>query len=82
MPIAEATLHLPFEVADFADFYSSLDTPRTSGRILRPDDPRRCPATGGEMPVGYHGRAGTVVVSGTPVARPLGQIAPGHAGPP
>jgi fumarylacetoacetase len=80
VPIAEATLHLPFEVADFADFYSSLEHATNAGRILRPDDPGLA-RNWREMPVGYHGRAGTVVVSGTPVARPHGQIAPGHARP-
>jgi fumarylacetoacetase len=80
VPIAEATLHLPLEVADFADFYSSLEHATNVGRILRPDDPG-LQRNWREMPVGYHGRAGTVVVSGTPVARPLGQVAPGHARP-
>jgi len=80
VPIAEATLHLPFEVADFADFYSSLEHATNAGRILRPDDPGLA-RNWREMPVGYHGRAGTVVVSGTPVARPHGQIAPGHGRP-
>jgi fumarylacetoacetase len=80
VPIAEATLHLPFEVADFADFYSSLEHATNAGRILRPDDPGLA-RNWREMPVGYHGRAGTVVVSGTPVVRPHGQIAPGHARP-
>jgi fumarylacetoacetase len=80
VPIAEATLHLPVQVADFADFYSSLEHATNAGRILRPDDPGLA-RNWREMPVGYHGRAGTVVVSGTPVARPHGQIAPGHGRP-
>jgi len=80
VPIAEATLHLPVEVADFADFYSSLEHATNVGRILRPDDPG-LQRNWREMPVGYHGRAGTVVVSGTPVGRPRGQLAPGHARP-
>ena len=80
VPTAEATLHLPFEVADFADFYSSLEHATNAGRILRPDDPGLA-RNWREMPVGYHGRAGTVVVSGTPVVRPHGQLAPGHARP-
>jgi fumarylacetoacetase len=80
VPIAEAVLHLPFQVADFADFYSSLEHATNAGRILRPDNPSLA-ANWREMPVGYHGRAGTVVVSGTPVVRPRGQVAPGHARP-
>ena len=80
VPIAEATLHLPFEVADFADFYSSLEHATNAARVLRPGDPQ-LHRNWREMPVGYHGRAGTVVVSGTPVPRPCGQLAPGHARP-
>ena len=80
VPIAEATLHLPFEVADFADFYSSLEHATNAARVLRPGDPQ-LPPNWREMPVGYHGRSGTVVVSGTPVRRPRGQLAPGHARP-
>jgi fumarylacetoacetase len=80
VPIAEATLHLPFEVADFADFFSSLEHATNAARILRPGDPE-LQRNWREMPVGYHGRAGTVVVSGTPVVRPRGQVAPGHARP-
>ena len=80
VPIAEATLHLPFEVADFADFYSSLEHATNAARVLRPGDPQ-LHRNWREMPVGYHGRSGTVVVSGTPVPRPRGQLAPGHARP-
>jgi fumarylacetoacetase len=80
VPIAEATLHLPFEVADFADFYSSLEHATNAARVLRPGDPQ-LPPNWREMPVGYHGRSGTVVVSGSPVRRPRGQLAPGHARP-
>jgi fumarylacetoacetase len=80
VPIAEATLHLPFEVADFADFYSSLEHATNAARVLRPGDPQ-LHRNWREMPVGYHGRSGTVVVSGTPVLRPRGQLAPGHARP-
>jgi fumarylacetoacetase len=80
VPIAEATLHLPVEVADFADFYSSLEHATNAARVLRPGDPQ-LHRNWREMPVGYHGRSGTVVVSGTPVPRPRGQLAPGHARP-
>jgi fumarylacetoacetase len=71
---------LPFEVADYVDFYSSLEHATNMGRLLRP---------GGEpllpnwrwLPIGYHGRAGTVVVSGTPIPRPHGQRAASDFGP-
>ncbi len=78
--ISEATLHLPVAVADFTDFYSSLEHATNAGQILRPDSPALAP-NWREMPVGYHGRAGTIVVSGTPVLRPRGQVAPAHGRP-
>jgi fumarylacetoacetase len=75
IPLAEATLHLPFEVADYVDFYSSLEHATNLGRLFRPDaDP--LPPNWRSMPVGYHGRAGTVVVTGTNVVRPHGQLKP------
>jgi fumarylacetoacetase len=73
-------LQLPFEVADYVDFYSFVDHARNMGRILRPGaDPLT--RNWRHLPIGYHGRAGTVVVSGTPVVRPSGQRlpAPGEA---
>ena len=67
------TLHLPFEVADYIDFYSSLEHATNLGRLFRPDgDP--LPPNWRWLPVGYHGRAGTVVVTGTDVRRPRGQL--------
>jgi fumarylacetoacetase len=66
------SLHLPFEVADYVDFYSSEHHARNLGQIFRPDSPPLTP-NWKHLPVGYHGRAGTVVVSGTPVIRPRGQ---------
>src|SRR5262245_37934742 len=68
----EATLHLPFEVADYVDFYSSEHHATNGGRILRPDT-EPLSANWKHLPVGYHGRAGTVVVDGTPIVRPRGQ---------
>jgi fumarylacetoacetase len=72
---ADATLHLPFEVADYVDFNSSLEHATNVGRILRPDADPVLP-NWRRLPIGYHGRAGTVVVSGTDVVRPRGQIDP------
>ena len=72
VPVSEVTLRLPFEVADYVDFYASLDHATNVGRILRPDSEPLMP-NWRHLPVGYHGRAGTVVVSGTPVVRPSGQ---------
>jgi fumarylacetoacetase len=63
---------LPFTVADYVDFYSSLEHATNLGRMFRPDSEPLLP-NWRHLPVGYHGRAGTVVVSGTPVRRPQGQ---------
>jgi fumarylacetoacetase len=81
VPLAAATLHLPFEVADYVDFNSSLEHAANLGRILRPDsEPVR--ANWRRLPVGYHGRAGSVAVSGTDVTRPRGQrLEPGTDAP-
>jgi fumarylacetoacetase len=73
VPLDAVTLHLPFEVADYVDFYSSLEHATNLGRLFRPEtDP--LPPNWRWLPVGYHGRAGTVVVSGTDVLRPRGQL--------
>ncbi|TCO64521.1 fumarylacetoacetate hydrolase family protein [Actinocrispum wychmicini] len=70
VPLAGAML--PFTVADYVDFYSSKHHAENAGRIFRPNDEPLLP-NWTHLPVGYHGRAGTVVVSGTPVVRPNGQ---------
>jgi fumarylacetoacetase len=73
VPVAHATLHLPFAVADYVDFYSSLEHATNMGRMFRPGGEPLLP-NWRRLPVGYHGRAGTVVVSGTDVVRPCGQL--------
>ncbi|MFR9675360.1 fumarylacetoacetase [Streptomyces sp. TR06-5] len=75
IPLADVTLHLPFEVADYVDFYASEHHASNVGRIFRPDGDPLTP-NWKHLPIGYHGRAGTVVVSGTPVVRPQGQRKP------
>jgi fumarylacetoacetase len=72
VPRNEVTMHLPIEVADYVDFYSSPHHAENLGRILRPGTPPLAP-NWWHLPIGYHGRAGTVAVSGTPVVRPCGQ---------
>jgi fumarylacetoacetase len=74
-PRSEVALHRPFTVGDYVDFYCSLDHASNVGRIFRPDAEPLLP-NWRHLPVGYHGRAGTVVVSGTPVVRPSGQRRP------
>ncbi|CAM03213.1 fumarylacetoacetate hydrolase [Saccharopolyspora erythraea NRRL 2338] len=75
---ADVRLLLPFEVADYVDFYSSEHHAANIGRMFRPDSEPLTP-NWKHLPIGYHGRAGTVVVSGTPVVRPSGQRKPPQA---
>jgi fumarylacetoacetase len=72
VPLAAVDLHLPFTVADYVDFYASEHHATNVGRLFRPGQPP-LPANWRHLPIGYHGRAGTVAVSGTPVVRPCGQ---------
>jgi fumarylacetoacetase len=71
-PVREVELRLPFEVADYVDFYTSEHHAANLGRLLRPGSDPLMP-NWRHLPVGYHGRAGTVVVSGTGIIRPSGQ---------
>ncbi len=71
-PQGAVSFHLPFEVGDYVDFYSSEQHASNVGRIFRPGAEPLTP-NWRHLPIGYHGRAGTVVVSGTPVRRPWGQ---------
>ncbi len=72
LPVDEVTMHLPVTVADYVDFYCSLQHAGNVGKMFRPDAEPLLP-NWRHLPVGYHGRAGTVVVSGTEVRRPRGQ---------
>ena len=76
--LSEIELHLPFEVADYVDFYSSLEHATNLGKLFRPGAEPLLP-NWRHLPVGYHGRAGTIVVSGTPIRRPYGQSKPPDA---
>jgi fumarylacetoacetase len=64
---------LPVQVGDYVDFYSSLHHATNLGRIFRPEGEPLLP-NWRHLPVAYHGRSGTIVVSGTPVARPRGLV--------
>ncbi|MGW2768120.1 fumarylacetoacetase [Streptomyces sp. NPDC001275] len=70
---ADVTLHLPFEVADYVDFYASEYHAANLGRLFRPDNPEPLMPNWKHLPVGYHGRSASVVVSGTDIVRPAGQ---------
>jgi fumarylacetoacetase len=80
LPLAGVRLRLPFQVADYVDFYASEHHARNLGRILRPGA-EELALNWRHLPVGYHGRAGTVAVSGTPVVRPCGQYLVDGEGP-
>jgi fumarylacetoacetase len=78
--VSEVQWHLPFDVADYVDFFSSLEHATNAGKIFRPDDEPLYP-NWRRMPIGYHGRAGTVVVGGTDIRRPNGQRGEADFGP-
>jgi fumarylacetoacetase len=65
------TLHLPAAIGDYTDFYAGIHHARHVGALLRPESP--LPPNYKYVPIGYHGRASTVAVSGAPVIRPCGQ---------
>jgi fumarylacetoacetase len=75
LPAEAVDLRLPFTVSDYVDFYASEHHASNIGRIFRPDSEPLTP-NWKHLPIAYHGRAGTVVVSGTPVRRPCGQARP------
>jgi fumarylacetoacetase len=72
LELGDVDMLMPFDVADYVDFYSSIDHATNMGRILRPGGEPLLP-NWRHLPVGYHGRSGTVVPSGTAIRRPCGQ---------
>ena len=78
VPMADASLHMPFAVAGYTDFYSSKEHATNVGVMFRGKDNALQP-NWLHMPIGYNGRASTVVVSGTQVRRPRGQLKPPNA---
>jgi fumarylacetoacetase len=78
VPMADVKLHLPFAVSGYTDFYSSKEHATNVGVMFRGKDNALQP-NWLHMPIGYNGRASTVVVSGTPVRRPRGQLKPASA---
>jgi fumarylacetoacetase len=75
--MAEAVLRLPAEIGDYSDFYASIFHATNVGGMMRPDHPLL--PNYKYVPVGYHGRASSIVVSGTPIRRPSGQTRPESA---
>ncbi|XP_022221778.1 fumarylacetoacetase [Drosophila obscura] len=75
IPQSQISLHLPAQIGDYTDFYSSIHHATNVGIMFRGPDNALMP-NWRHLPVGYHGRASSVVVSGTPIRRPLGQTLP------
>ncbi|GAB3339806.1 fumarylacetoacetase [Larkinella ripae] len=73
IPLEQATLHLPVRVGDYTDFYASEEHASNVGRMFRPQGDPLLP-NWKHLPVAYHGRASSIVVSGTPIRRPNGQF--------
>jgi len=71
VPLDQAELHLPASIGDYSDFFASIHHATNAGRMFRPDAPLL--PNYRYVPIAYHGRASSVVVSGTPVRRPTGQ---------
>lgn len=71
----EVQMHLPVKVGDYTDFYSSIEHATNVGKMFRDPENALLP-NWKHIPVGYHGRASSIVVSGTPIHRPKGQVLP------
>uniref|UniRef100_A0A8D0Z2W3 Fumarylacetoacetase n=1 Tax=Sus scrofa TaxID=9823 RepID=A0A8D0Z2W3_PIG len=78
---ASATMHLPAAIGDYTDFYSSRQHATNVGVMFRGKETALMP-NWLHLPVAYHGRASSVVVSGTPIRRPMGQMRPDDSKPP
>ncbi len=70
--IEDCIMHLPATIGDYTDFYSSKEHATNVGIMFRGKDNALMP-NWLHLPVGYHGRSSSIVVSGTPVRRPIGQ---------
>jgi fumarylacetoacetase len=71
VPMKKAELLLPVAIGDYSDFYAGIYHAQNAGRLFRPDNPLL--PNYHWVPIGYHGRASSIVISGTPIVRPLGQ---------
>lgn len=78
---ADCTMHLPVQVGDYTDFYSSKEHATNVGTMFRDPDNALLP-NWKHIPVGYHGRSSSIVVSGVPIHRPMGQTKPKEDEPP
>ncbi|MEP6796306.1 MAG: fumarylacetoacetase [Saprospiraceae bacterium] len=78
IPLDEVVMHLPVHVGDYTDFYSSIEHATNVGKMFRDPENALLP-NWRHLPVGYHGRASSIIVSGTPIHRPRGQVKPKDA---
>ena len=76
-PAASCAVHLPARIGDYTDFYVGIHHATNVGKVFRPDNPLL--PNYKHVPIGYHGRASSVVTSGTPIRRPRGQLKPPDA---
>lgn len=81
VPQSDAIMHLPAKIGDYTDFYSSKNHAYNVGCMFRGPDNALMP-NWTHLPVGYHGRASSIVISGTPIRRPNGQTRPDESQPP
>jgi fumarylacetoacetase len=79
VPQSEIEMLLPAAIGDYTDFYASIDHATNVGRMLRPDNPLL--PNYRHVPLAYHGRSSSIVVSGTAIRRPCGQLGEGRFGP-
>ncbi len=79
VPMREAEMLMPAAIGDYTDFYASIHHATNVGSMFRPDNPLL--PNYKHLPVGYHGRASSIIVSGEPIRRPMGQTVTSDAGP-
>lgn len=79
VPMANATMRMPVAIGDYTDFYASIHHATNVGTMMRPDNPLL--PNYKYVPIGYHGRASSIVPSGSPIRRPHGQVKQGDAPP-
>jgi fumarylacetoacetase len=80
IPMSDVQMHLPADVGDYTDFYASIYHATNVGKLFRPDNP--LPPNYKYVPIGYHGRASSLVPTGSEVIRPTGQTRPSESEPP
>lgn len=80
VPMAECTMHMPVQVGDYTDFYSSIEHATNVGKLFRDPENALLP-NWKHLPVGYHGRASSIIVSGQDIIRPKGQTKPPEGAP-